>query len=456
MAELLVEAGRGLRGRRRRTVEEPMNKTSIFKTLAALTLAGAAFGMASPAAATQDTLFVWAGDAAHRAPDFFAVVDFDQGSPTYGKVLKTVPLPLSLPTAIPLSTGALGNEPHHVGVSADGKTLAGGGLLSILRVQNQNFFFDITNPRSPKFIKANTLPVTASIADEYVPLSRGGFFTTFMGGAAGAAPGRVVEYDGAYNEVGQWPLLPPLDDFNPHGIAIDEAHNLLLTSDFVCPLHTLNLPVGSTQFRGSVRVWDLASRTIIRKIPVGTPSVPAGTINVELIPNDPRLRAYVSGVNDGRLYLVDTQAGTASLAVDFNYLATASAPEPWPHLFKINRAGTRLAITLNFRGKDGKVVLLNIENREHPVVLSVANLGPNSGPHYITYSPDEDKVVVADYFLVQDLFPTGVVQVDGDRKIRVLKTAGDVLTADTAFDLDFNRDIGTGPARPHGIAIVRR
>ncbi|MGK3987798.1 selenium-binding protein SBP56-related protein [Sorangium sp. So ce136] len=435
-----------------------MKKASVFKSLSALGLAAASVVcMPSSASATQDTLLVWASDAKHRAPDFLTVVDFDAGSPTYGKVLKTVPLPFSLPTAIPLSTGAIGNEPHHVGVSADGKTLAAGGLLSILRVQNQNFVFDIQNPRSPKFVKANTLPLTASIADEYVPLSRGGFLTTFMGGVAGEAPGRVVEYDGAYNEVGQWPLVPPLDDFNPHGIAIDEAHNLLLTSDFVCPLHTLDVPTGSrVEFRGAVRVWDLASRTITKKIPVGDPSVPAGTINVELIPGDPELRAYVTGVNDGRLYLVKPLAGTAPLAIDFNYLATAAAPKPWPHLFKINRAGTRLALTLNFQGKDGKVVLLNIENREHPTVLSVANLGPNSGPHYLAFSPDEDKVVVADYFLVQDLFPTGVVQVDGDRKIRVFKTAGDVLTPDTAFDLDFNRDIGTGPARPHGIAIVRR
>jgi selenium binding protein SBP56 len=432
-----------------------MNTRVSFHALSALGLALTTLSFA-PSAAASDTLLVWASDAKHKAADFLAVVDFDTASATYGKVLKTVPLPFSLPTAIPLSTGALGNEPHHVGISADGKTLAGGGLLSILRVQNQNFVFDISDPRSPKFIKANTLPVTASITDEYVPLSRGGFLTTFMGGAAGAAPGRVVEYDGAYNEVGQWPAVPPLDDFNPHGIAIDEAHNLLLTSDFVCPLHTLNLPVGKTEFRGAVRVWDLGRRAITKTIQVGTPDKPAGTINVELIPHDPELRAYVTGVNDGRLYLVDPRAGTADLAVDFNYLATAAAPEPWPHLFKINRAGTRLALTLNFRGKDGKVVWLDIEDRAHPKVLSVANLGPKSGPHYIAFSPDESRVVVADYFLVQDLFPTGVVQVDGDHKLRSFKTAGDVLSADTAFDLDFNRDIGTGPARPHGIAIVHR
>src|SRR5262249_35446669 len=141
--------------------------------------------------------------------------------PTYGKVVNIAPLPKSLPTAIPLSNGSIGNEPHHVGVSSDGKWLAGGGLLSILRVQNQNFFFDITTPRAPKFVKANTLPVTASIADEFAAKSGGGFFVTFMGGAGGANPGKVVEYDNNYNEIGQWPVVPPTDTpFNPHGIAL--------------------------------------------------------------------------------------------------------------------------------------------------------------------------------------------------------------------------------------------
>src|SRR2546425_3751115 len=65
-------------------------------------------------------LFVWAGDQARTNPDFLAVVNFDEGSRDYGKVITTVPLP---------SPGATGNEPHHVGLSRDGKVLACGGLL---------------------------------------------------------------------------------------------------------------------------------------------------------------------------------------------------------------------------------------------------------------------------------------------------------------------------------------
>jgi hypothetical protein len=35
-------------------------------------------------AASENTLIVWAGDKAHVAPDFIAVVDFDEHSSTYG------------------------------------------------------------------------------------------------------------------------------------------------------------------------------------------------------------------------------------------------------------------------------------------------------------------------------------------------------------------------------------
>lgn len=40
----------------------------------------------------DNTLLVWAGDKAHVAPDFLAVIDFDEHSPHYGKVIRTVPL----------------------------------------------------------------------------------------------------------------------------------------------------------------------------------------------------------------------------------------------------------------------------------------------------------------------------------------------------------------------------
>jgi len=82
-----------------------------------------------------DTLLVWAGDKAHEAPDFLAVVDFDRDSRHYGKILRIVPLPAKV-----LGAGVVGNEPHHVGLSSDGRTLALGGLLSFFAGPRSGLF----------------------------------------------------------------------------------------------------------------------------------------------------------------------------------------------------------------------------------------------------------------------------------------------------------------------------
>src|SRR5262249_50201153 len=200
----------------------------------------------------------------------------------------------------------------------------------------------------------------SSITDEFASLKNGGFLATFMGGANGANPGRVVEYDADRNFVQAWPHNPPTDGFNPHGISIDEAHNLMVTSDFICPLLTLHVHGGdAVDLRGSIRVWDLADRSITRTISVGDPAHPAGTIDVKLIPHDRRLRAFTAGMADNHLYLLDAQNGTATAVFDFSAFAVAHAPV-WPQLIRINPQGTRLFITLNYAGAAGKVVMFNI------------------------------------------------------------------------------------------------
>jgi selenium-binding protein 1 len=389
----------------------------------------------------ENTLLVWGSDQAHIAPDFVSVVDFDRDSPGYGTVLRTVPLS---------GRSAVGNEPHHVGLSSDGRTMALGGLLSVLRGQDQVFFFDVTNPRHPTFIRSDN-PPESSITDELVPLDNGGFLVSFMGGANGAHPGRVVEYDAGLSFVRAWPVDPPTDGFNPHGLSIDEAHNVMVTSDFICPVRTLHVHGGdAADLRGSVRVWDLASRAITQTIAVGNPARPAGTMDIQLIPHDRRLRAFTAGMVDNTLYLVDTQKGTATAVFNFDVFSAPNAPA-MPQLLRINKQGTRLFVTLNGAGK---VVMFDIVRPDHPEILSVADLGSASGPHYLQLANDEKRLVVTDYFLVEDLAPGGVVQAEGDHKIHVINVHGNRLELDTRFDLDFNRDISTGPARPHGVVLL--
>jgi hypothetical protein len=121
-----------------------------------------------------------------------------------------------------------------------------------------------------------------------------------------------------------------------------------------------------------------------------------------------------------------------------------------PQLLKTNLEGTRLFVTLNGAGK---VVMFNIARPDRPQVMSVVDLGPDSGPHFLRLTSDEKRLVVTDYFLVEDLAPGGIVNVEGDHKIHVINVYGNRLELDTAFDVDFDRDIDTGPARPHGVVL---
>jgi len=379
----------------------------------------------------EKVLFVWAGDQSRTRPDFLAVINFDERSKKYGAVIRSVPLP---------GTGATGNEPHHVGLSANGKVLAAGGLLSVLKGQPEIFFFDVSDPDATKYISSVDAPLS-SITDEFEPLGNGGFLVTMMGGAKGHAPGRVVEFSKDLKIVAEHPETPPQEGFNPHGISVDAESNLMVTSDFICPTSTLHAVPGGLDLRGSVRVWDLKRRQIVRTVDI--PGA-GGTIDVKLIPGDRDGRAYTAGMLDDKLYLIDTRQGTATAVFDFRTIAAGG----WPQLIRMTRDGRRLFITMN---QAGKVVMFDTSRPAAPKVLDILDLGADAGPHYLRLTADERRLVISDYFLNEDSF--GKVHAEGDHKIHVAKVTRDGLKLDSRFQLDFNTAFATGPARPHGLAF---
>jgi hypothetical protein len=136
-------------------------------------------------------------------------------------------------------------------------------------------------------------------------------------------------------------------------------------------------------------------------------------------------------------------------------------------LIAINKAGTRLFITLNFQAVHGKVAQFDISNPTNPKLLSVVDLGAGAGPHYIGLTKDEKRLVVTDYFLNENLGPNasenGIVQVEGDHKVHVLHVTEDHIALDPRFNLDLTSAITNIPGyngaypvigRPHGFAIV--
>jgi len=383
------------------------------------------------AATREKVLFVWAGDQSRSNPDFLAVINFDERSLKYGSLIKTVPLP---------GAGATGNEPHHLGLSADGKVLATGGLLSVLKGQPEIFFFDVSKPSDTRYIASLDVP-QSSITDDFEPLGGGGFLITMMGGAQGHGPGRVVELDGDRKIVAEHPANPPQDGFNPHGISVRPSLNLMVTSDFICPTSTLHATPGGLDLKGSVRVWDLKRREILRTVQI--PGA-GGTIDVKLIPGDAEGRAYTAGMLDDKLYLIDTHAGTATAVFDFSTIAKGG----WPQLMRMTNNGRRLFITMN---QAGKVVMFDTSQPAAPRVLSVLDLGDKSGPHYLRLTADEKRLVISDYFLDEDSM--GKVHAEGDHKIHVAKVTRNGLSLDPRFQLDFNTAFPSGKARPHGLAF---
>ena len=386
------------------------------------------------------TLYVWASDQARVAPDFLAVIDFDRRSPGYGSVLRTVPVP---------PPGNIGNEAHHCHTSVDQNILACGGLLSLLKSQNSMFFFDISNARYPKFL-FSTRAANSSITDDFLPLPGGGFLVTNMGSATGGAGGRVVELDKHLRLVAEYPSTSPADGgFNPHGIDADFSRNMLVTSDFINPVTTLNVFTGDVQLRSSLRFWDLRDRRITRTVVLPDQ---AGTMDVKLIPGDPHGRAVTANMFTGLVYSVDPTDGSFVQAFDCQTIV--------PHVEVPVRGGMAQLLAMPRSGKRmifglfqaGQVGMLDITNPKQFAQVSVVSFGKDSGPHSVHLTHDDKRLVVTDYFLNEDDF--GKIHFEGDHKVHVLNVTDDALTVDPAFQvIDFNTAFKTGPARPHGMGM---
>jgi hypothetical protein len=373
-------------------------------------------------------LYVWAGDAARRAPDRLAAIDFQRNSPDYGKVVGWAPLP---------GPDGVGNEPHHCMISLNMKIVACSGLLSVLHHHPDLFFFDISNPAHPRFMFARD-PSLSAVGDEEAPLGDGGYLVTDMGSPTGGAPGRVVELNAQMQITHEWPSNPPAG-FDPHGLTTNVQHNLMLTSDFVDPATTLNSDPGPVVFRGTVRVWNFSQRKITRTIAVpGTP----GLMEVRFIPGDPQARAYTAGFTNGLLYLVSPYADAARPVFNLNTIDPGASPQ----VFTVSADGRRLFMPMDSR-RGGEIVMFDITNPAKPRVLQTLELGSGSGPHDSLLTRDH-RLVVTDYFLNEDGF--GKVHIDGDHRVRVFVVGNDSFHPDPRFNVDFNDVVPGLHLRPHG------
>jgi hypothetical protein len=269
-------------------------------------------------------------------PDFLAIIDATDGSPTEGRVVNSV-------TVDPVRS----NEPHHMQYMwHKGDAIYAGGLFSDI-----TYVFSVKSLPAVKLtgVSLPTDTPCGSIPDAYWTLKDGTAYGTYMGGAPvpgpckytngavrvsngfGGSPGTIVHLNPkgkVLSEVpaasdhpeGLCPDYPPLPMptcANPHGIQVREDLNRMVTSDFVEPRDIVLDPVREPDpylLRDTVRVFDISNRdnaqlVSISHMPYGprreaVPSFeePRGTMELG-VTNLPRHKGvFISAMCGGAIY----------------------------------------------------------------------------------------------------------------------------------------------------------
>ncbi|MDT7785944.1 MAG: hypothetical protein QOF58_4363 [Pseudonocardiales bacterium] len=221
-------------------------------------------------------------------PDFLAVIDATEGSPSYGKVVNTA-------TVGPL----VENEPHHMQyVWHKGDTVYAGALFAAA-----TYAFDVSALPQLK-LKGISLPTNTlggSVPDAYWTLKDGTAYGTYMGGPVvpgpytyangqtvvgngfAGSPGALLRFDKDGKVLSQTSAATPQGDdeklclnlprlgaptcANPHGIQAREDLNILVTSDYAEPRNIILDPVKAPSpylRRPTVRTWDITDRNAPR------------------------------------------------------------------------------------------------------------------------------------------------------------------------------------------------
>ena len=185
-------------------------------------------------ASSSSYLFLWAGDAEHRASDFLAVIDANPTSPRYGTIVASIP------------TGMPGSHPHHTELEMP----AGGHLLANGFGAGRTWLFDLTEPMKPRLLTAFDDLAGYSHPHTYVRLANGKVLATFQyqsvsqpaasnaareavhGGAHGVAPASIGRTTGGLVEMDERGIVIR------SGAARDDA----IPNKWIYPYSVLPLP----------------------------------------------------------------------------------------------------------------------------------------------------------------------------------------------------------------------
>ena len=331
-------------------------------------------------------LYVWAGDKDEKESDFLAVVDVRRDSPTYGRVLNTVPVGMS------------GTLPHHLeyALPANGQTLYANG-----HHHEQNFRFAISDAEHPKLVGTaeaappfryphdfarlpdNSLLVgylrsdgkSPAPGDTLVPGNHGGVVQMSADGhilrKTSAADRALTEPFRAY----AFAVLPSIDRF-------------VLTS----------APMMEDHSADAVQIWRLSDLTPLQTLMVPPAKLPDGrTLAMgHTLPFEPRVMpdgsVLLSTYGCG-FYRVTNIASTAEIhsvytidiptdRVPADRRAACGVPVVYGHYWVMSV------------GRLNMLVTLDISDPEHPREVSRLLADSIFRPHWMAKDPGSDRIIV--------------------------------------------------------------
>jgi hypothetical protein len=378
---------------------------------------------------SRSYLYLWTASADTTQPDFLAVLDVTEDSSRYGRLVTTLPV------------SGRKNMPHHVEheLAPDRRLFANGFDAG------RSFVFDLSDPAAPRLAGEFGDLEGYRHPHSYLRLPNGNVLATFQmrHGAEGMAPGGLVELapDGKVvrSASADAPGVDPKTRVYSAGIVPALDRIITTTSDMY----------ERTPASRQLQVWRLSDLSLLHTIVL--PDGPRG--------GESELTAEPRVLGDGRTVLVSTFGCGLYLMEGLegdspSGRLVASFPTKQGSYCAIPAiAGRYYLVTVPAYSA---VVSLDISDPSAPREVSRLTLGANDVPHWLSLSPDRNRVVVTGY---------------RDMKHRVVIARFDTASGRLAMDERFREPGaaepgytmsgktwphgGTGAGIPHGAVFSR-
>jgi hypothetical protein len=322
-------------------------------------------------------LFVWAGPRssdssaamsnAMGANDFFAVLDADGTSPTYGKTLATH------------EVGTPGMMAHHMELSLP----VGHSVFTSDYMTGQIFLVDVHNPLAPRVARRiDSVPGFRS-PHSFARLQNGNVIVAMQFGNKTVAgdPGGLVEFDAT----GDFIRATSAADsafrgarIRPNGIELMPAIDRIVTT---------SMPMDDERTADVIQVWQLSGLRLLHTLAMPIPAGDTGSV----LPYDARVLA------DGRTAMVDTYYCRLYRVTD---VASDQPRIELVHTLEhVRREGCAVAVAAGHYwvvpvAYGRAIVSLDVSDPAHPVEVSTLRTDSTFFPHWLSVDPGSDRIVI--------------------------------------------------------------